>query len=270
MSIGAANLFTRNIFREFFKPDASPRLETQVSRWASLVVKLGALYFAVEVAHVLDQPAAAGRDLDSCRRSRCLVSGSVHPLVPPLGTAARLAGRDDRAATLAAYNTSTATTSHWASSSDNPLRLPRSTSASGASFILNLAIAVIVTLVLRVQGAGRGRREPCRTSSPRIPTRRRRGGSGHDHTDRVIGAVLGDTVAGSGAVGRYSLPVAHPSQRRGTGNGYHFRAQRHRQRVRILGATVLGRARVLAGNVGGCEYPGTGATTPSQSPSGMA
>src|SRR5580700_9583425 len=45
MAIASANLFTRNIFKEFFKPDASPRLETQVSRWASLVVKLGALAF---------------------------------------------------------------------------------------------------------------------------------------------------------------------------------------------------------------------------------
>src|SRR6202042_1452241 len=46
-----ANLFTRNIFREFFKPDASPRLETRVSQWASLVVKFGALVFAVELPH---------------------------------------------------------------------------------------------------------------------------------------------------------------------------------------------------------------------------
>src|ERR1019366_1585064 len=51
MGIAAANLFTRNIFKEFFKPDASPRLQTRVSKWASLVVKLGALYFAVELPH---------------------------------------------------------------------------------------------------------------------------------------------------------------------------------------------------------------------------
>ena len=51
MAIAAANLFTRNIFTEFFKPDASPRLQTRVAQWASLVVKLGALYFAVELPH---------------------------------------------------------------------------------------------------------------------------------------------------------------------------------------------------------------------------
>ena len=32
MAIAAANLFTRNIFKEFFKPGASPRLETRVSQ----------------------------------------------------------------------------------------------------------------------------------------------------------------------------------------------------------------------------------------------
>src|ERR1700744_626661 len=47
MAIASANLFTRNIFKEFFKPDASPRLETGVSRWVSLVVKVGALLFAI-------------------------------------------------------------------------------------------------------------------------------------------------------------------------------------------------------------------------------
>ena len=51
MAIAAANLFTRNIFTEFFKPDATPQLQTKVSQWASLVVKLGALYFAVELPH---------------------------------------------------------------------------------------------------------------------------------------------------------------------------------------------------------------------------
>ena len=51
MSIAAANLFTKNIFAEFFKPDASPELQTKMSRWTSLVVKLGALLFAVELPH---------------------------------------------------------------------------------------------------------------------------------------------------------------------------------------------------------------------------
>jgi SSS family solute:Na+ symporter len=47
MSIAAANLFTRNIYREFIKPDASPKNEAQVSKIVSLIVKFGALLFAL-------------------------------------------------------------------------------------------------------------------------------------------------------------------------------------------------------------------------------
>jgi SSS family solute:Na+ symporter len=47
MSIAAANLFTRNIYREFFRPDASPAHETRVSQGVSLVIKVGALVFVL-------------------------------------------------------------------------------------------------------------------------------------------------------------------------------------------------------------------------------
>jgi SSS family solute:Na+ symporter len=47
MSIAAANLFTRNVYREFIKPDASPKHEAQVSKIVSLVVKFGALLFVL-------------------------------------------------------------------------------------------------------------------------------------------------------------------------------------------------------------------------------
>jgi SSS family solute:Na+ symporter len=43
MSIAAANLFTRNIYKEYLKKDASPKQEAQVAKIASLVVKLGAV-----------------------------------------------------------------------------------------------------------------------------------------------------------------------------------------------------------------------------------
>jgi solute:Na+ symporter, SSS family len=45
MSIAAANLFNRNIYREYFRPNISQKEETRVSQIASLVVKLGALAF---------------------------------------------------------------------------------------------------------------------------------------------------------------------------------------------------------------------------------
>ncbi len=43
MSIAAANLFTRNIYREYIRRDASPAEEATVSKLASLVVKVGAV-----------------------------------------------------------------------------------------------------------------------------------------------------------------------------------------------------------------------------------
>ena len=50
MSIAAANLFTRNIYKEYLKRDATPAQEARVSRLTSLVVKAG----AVVVILVLD------------------------------------------------------------------------------------------------------------------------------------------------------------------------------------------------------------------------
>jgi SSS family solute:Na+ symporter len=43
MSIAAANLFTRNVYKEYLKKDASPRQEARVAKITSLVVKLGAV-----------------------------------------------------------------------------------------------------------------------------------------------------------------------------------------------------------------------------------
>jgi SSS family solute:Na+ symporter len=43
MSIAAANLFTRNIYKEYFRRDATPAQEARVSKITSLVVKVGAV-----------------------------------------------------------------------------------------------------------------------------------------------------------------------------------------------------------------------------------
>ena len=45
MSIAAANLFTRNIYREYFRPTCTEREESKTARIVSLLVKLGALAF---------------------------------------------------------------------------------------------------------------------------------------------------------------------------------------------------------------------------------
>ncbi len=47
MSIASANLFTRNIYKEYLKRDATPRQEAKVAKLVSLLVKVGALAFII-------------------------------------------------------------------------------------------------------------------------------------------------------------------------------------------------------------------------------
>ena len=56
MSIAAANLFTRNIYKDFIKPDATPAQETKVSKLVSLLVKVGALAFVLTRGEELEEP----------------------------------------------------------------------------------------------------------------------------------------------------------------------------------------------------------------------
>jgi len=49
MSIAAANLYTRNIHREFINRNPTDKQEAQLAKWASLIVKAGALVFILFV-----------------------------------------------------------------------------------------------------------------------------------------------------------------------------------------------------------------------------
>jgi SSS family solute:Na+ symporter len=49
MSIAAANLYTRNIHREFINRNPTEKQEAQMAKWVSLIVKLGALIFIILV-----------------------------------------------------------------------------------------------------------------------------------------------------------------------------------------------------------------------------
>ena len=49
MSIAAANLYTRNIHREFINDNPTDKQEAQMAKWVSLIVKLGALVFIIFV-----------------------------------------------------------------------------------------------------------------------------------------------------------------------------------------------------------------------------
>jgi SSS family solute:Na+ symporter len=49
MSIAAANLYTRNIHREFINSNPTDKQEAQMAKWVSLIVKFGALVFIIFV-----------------------------------------------------------------------------------------------------------------------------------------------------------------------------------------------------------------------------
>ena len=49
MSIAAANLYTRNIHREFINKNPTDKEESQIAKWVSLIVKVGALAFILFV-----------------------------------------------------------------------------------------------------------------------------------------------------------------------------------------------------------------------------
>jgi solute:Na+ symporter, SSS family len=146
MSIAAANLFTRNIFREFFKPDASPRLETRVSQWISMLIKVGALLFALELPKTFSINLQLLGGIWILQTFPALVSGLFTRWFHRYGLLAGWLG-GMIFGTIAAYKVATPTTSHWAGSTD--IEFGHTVYIGLAALILNLAISVILTLIFK-------------------------------------------------------------------------------------------------------------------------
>jgi SSS family solute:Na+ symporter len=146
MSIAAANLFTRNIFKEFFKPEATPRLQTQISQWASLVVKLGALLFAIELPKTFSINLQLLGGIWILQLAPMLIGGLFtrwfHRWALLTGWFAGMIY-----GTVAAYNVSAPTASHWAGSSD--IVFGHSIYIGLTAVIINLVVTVVLTLVMK-------------------------------------------------------------------------------------------------------------------------
>ncbi len=146
MSIAAANLFTRNIFKEFFKPDAGPRLETTVSRWVSLLVKVGALLFAITLPKTFSINLQLLGGIWILQTFPAIVAGLFtrwfHRYALLTGwLGAMIFG------TVAAYNVATPTTSHWAGSTD--IEFGHTVYIGLSALIINLVVSVVLTLIFR-------------------------------------------------------------------------------------------------------------------------
>ncbi len=92
MSIAAANLYTRNIHREFFNPNPTDKQEAQMAKWVSLVVKFGALVFIlfVPTQYAIQLQLLGG--IWIIQTLPAVMLGALYALVQRLGAAARLGG----------------------------------------------------------------------------------------------------------------------------------------------------------------------------------
>jgi len=155
MSIGAANLFTRNIWREFIEPGASPEREAAVSRIASLVVKAGALAFVL----ALDKQNAINFQL----LGGIWILQTLPAIVIGLYTRwfhrwALLAGWLVGMAygTVSAYGQSSATTKHFGASTAAFLGHGNKIYIALTALVLNLLVATALTLIFRALKAPEG------------------------------------------------------------------------------------------------------------------
>ncbi|MGI8718505.1 MAG: monocarboxylate uptake permease MctP [Lapillicoccus sp.] len=155
MSIAAANTFTRNIYREWFRPDATPQQEAKVSKVASLVVKAFALVFVL----VLDKQNAINFQL----LGGIWILQTFPSIVFGLYTRwfhrwALLAGWavGMTYGTLKAYNVSSATTPHFGGSVASIEGLGEMGYIALTAFVINVVIAAVLTLLLRAAKAPEG------------------------------------------------------------------------------------------------------------------
>jgi solute:Na+ symporter, SSS family len=156
MSIAAANLFTRNIYREFIKPDANPKHEATVSKITSLVVKFGALIFVL----ALDKQNAINLQLLGgvwiLQTFVSIVSGLytrwLHRWALLVGWAVGMVY-----GTVAAYHQSSAATKHFGGSLATFPYTHTKVYIAFSALVLNIVVSVVLTLILRALHAPDGR-----------------------------------------------------------------------------------------------------------------
>ncbi|WP_193365978.1 monocarboxylate uptake permease MctP [Kitasatospora setae] len=161
MSIAAANLFTRNVYKEFLKPGATPAEETRVAKLASLLVKVGALAFVL----VLDKQAAINFQLLGglwiLQTAVALVAGLFtrwfHRWALLAGWAVGMVY-----GTWQAWGVSTPKVKHFAGNSTEIPGIGQTGYIGLTAFVLNAVVAVVLTLVLRALKAPEGADETAR------------------------------------------------------------------------------------------------------------
>jgi SSS family solute:Na+ symporter len=155
MSIAAANLFTRNIYKDFLRPDATPEQETKVSKITSLLVKVGALIFVLG----MDKTVAINFQL----LGGIWILQTFPSLVGGLFTRwfhrwALLAGWAVGMVygTVTAYGVSSPVQKHFGGSNDMIPGIGEIGYIGLTAFVLNALVTVVLTFVLRAVKAPDG------------------------------------------------------------------------------------------------------------------
>jgi SSS family solute:Na+ symporter len=155
MSIAAANLFTRNIYRAYFERGVSREKEASVAKIVSLVVKLGALVFVLS----LDRQNAINFQLLGgiwiLQTFPAIVLGLYtrwfHRWALLIGWAVGMIY-----GTVSAYQQSSPATKHFGASLDQVPFVGKLGYIAVTAFVLNLIVAVVVTFVLRAMNTPDG------------------------------------------------------------------------------------------------------------------
>ena len=164
MSIAAANTFTRNVYREFIRPDATPAEEAKVSKLTSLLVKIGALVFVIGLNPTFSINLQLLGGIWILQTFPALVTGLysrwLHRWALLAGWAAAMAY-----GTIAAYNVPTAGRpgSHFGGSSATAIPFTHVTCYIAiVALAINVIVTVLGTLILRALKADPGidRTEP--------------------------------------------------------------------------------------------------------------
>ncbi|MFD7920156.1 monocarboxylate uptake permease MctP [Streptomyces sp. NPDC059740] len=155
MSIAAANLFTRNVYKDFIRRDATPAQEHRVAKLVSLVVKVGALIFVLTMDKTVAinfqllggiwilqiMPALVGGLFTRWFHRWALLAGWAVGMV--YGTAA-------------AFGVASPTQKHFGGSSAEIPGIGEIGYIGLTAFVLNVVVTVVLTFVLRAVKAPDG------------------------------------------------------------------------------------------------------------------
>ncbi|MFE1773947.1 monocarboxylate uptake permease MctP [Streptomyces sp. NPDC059008] len=155
MSIAAANLFTRNVYKDFLKPGATPEQEHKVAKLVSLLVKVGALVFVL----TMDKTVAINFQLLGgiwiLQTMPALVGGLFtrwfHRWALLTGWAAGMLY-----GTLAAYGVASPTQAHFGGSSKEIPGIGEIGYIGLTAFVLNVVVTVVLTFALKAVKAPEG------------------------------------------------------------------------------------------------------------------